>query len=464
MVVRLILDTLARGPGLYLLLLPVLVLGWPMVAMARMPREALLALSMSAAFCISTTLRQGMVTREVVIMPIAARDLWLARWWLGTVVAVLCTALPKLLVPMQGLSFALLSMLCDFAYTGVCLALWSVFDIKPRGPLWRRVLLVRSGMILWLLTIGGGAVAWSFVLRPVLPTEWAHLSGPAGLVMLVALAVTLLGYLYVPPQGAPREVARARASVASMPLPRSTASRRPTASRTPITGIALVLWRDAVVSVTYAALVVGAVLLVWWFQSPAGISVTLDRIAYVLFPRPGEFFGRSAWLVLLFSCFPAGLFWYGILRHVRTLPISTMQIIGLLLAIPLSRWLAVWLIVAMLFALDGRAPARFGPDTLAAFTGIAALMQAGGLRWNNVRRPWMLLMVVFTGLVAIPLGQQFFPAVVAFAERFGLSAPAFVGLVSIAAACLLHYDTLTRRSATYRLPHIGYDAFTPGLS
>jgi hypothetical protein len=411
---RLILDAFTRGSRVCLLSLPVLVYGWSMVAASRLPRETILALSMSVAFCIGAMLTQGLVTRAVVAMPIAARQLWLARWWLGTAVAVLCTALPKLLIPIHGWSFALLSMLCDFAYTGVWLALWPVFDIKPRGPLWLRAFLTRSGMILWLLTIGGGAAAWSFVLRPVLPTEWAHLRGPAGLVVLAALAVTLWGYRYSPPAGAPRELARTRSSPAS-PSPAHGQATKRAATRRQMTGIGLVLWRDAVVALVYAAIVVGIVLVATWVERPAGVSAT------------------------------------------------TMQVIALLVAIPLFRWLAVWSIVAILFALDGRAPARLGLDTLAAFTGIAAAMHAAGLRWNNIRRASML-MVILAGLVVAALGVQIFPAVTALAERLGLSPPAFVGLVTLAGACLLHYDTLTRRSVTYRLPHIVYDAYTPGVS
>ena len=459
MVARLVFDTLGREPRHYLVLLPLFVLMWPAVAMAGVPRQTLLALSMSAAFCLSTLLVQRMATREVVAMPIAARQLWLTRWWLGTAGAVFCTALPKLLSPPHDLSFALLSMLCDFAYTGVCLALWPVFDITPRGPLRVRTLIVRSGMILWLLTIGGGAIAWSFVLRPVLPADWGDLRGPAGLVMFVALAMTLRGYWYFPPAGVPRDVVRARAVQASGSPSRRTGAAKPAR----ITGIAYVLWRDAVVSLVYAALVVSFVLLMSWLERPAGASATLDRAAFVLFPRPGEFFGRSGWLVLVFSCFPGGLLWPAILRHVRTLPISTPRIIALLVAIPLSRWLAVWAVLAMLFAVDGRAPARLGLDVLAAFIGIAALMQAIGLRWNHVRRTWMLAAAVVATLTAGVFVERFFPAVAAAAAGFGLSAPALAGVLSIAAACLLHYDTLTRRSSTYRLPPIGADVFTAGI-
>jgi hypothetical protein len=227
--------------------------------------------------------------------------------------------------------------------------------------------------------------------------------------------------------------------------------------------MAYVLWRDGVVSLVYAALVVALVLVMSWFERPAGASATLDRAAFVLFPRPGEFFGRSGWLVLMFSCFPGGLMWPAVLRHVRTLPISTSQIIALLMAVPLARWLAVWAILAMLFALDGRAPARLGLDVLTAFTGIGALMQAIGLRWNDIRRTWVLAVTVAATLAAGVVVERLFPAIVAAAVGLGLPAPALVGLVSIAAAFVLHYDTLTRRSSTYRRSPIASDVFTPGI-
>lgn len=90
-------------------------------------------------------------------------------------------------------------------------------------------------------------------------------------------------------------------------------------------------------------------------------------------------------------------------------------------------------------------------------------MHAVGLRWNNVRRMPVVRAVIVGGWVTIGLSVRFFDLIEHAAASLWMPVPLFVGLVTLACAVVLHYDTLTRRNATYRLPHVAYDSFAPGM-
>ena len=450
MVRRLIIDFLWRARGVPLALL---ILGCATTLAGRIPTDVMVALSMTAAFCAGPLMVDHLITREVFLLPVSGRQLWRARWWVTTVGAVIVIAIPKTAaIGRHGISFFLLSMLCDLAYVGVAPALWPLFNTQPRGPVWFRRAAIRLGMILWLLTLGGGAVVWPFVMRASLPTEWGHLAGPSGLVLGVALVLTVIGYRHTPAPGAPRNLMRGRGETNPVRPSGLAAARIPER----LTGVSYVLMRDAQVSFAYAALVIGTLLVLGVLPDPAdGLSAHITYAADSVVPGTGEFFGRSLWLMLLFSCCPGGVQWQRVLRHARTLPLSTTQLIALLVAVPLMRWLAVWLVLALLFVLDGRAPRPFAADTLLAFTAIPALMHAVGLGMNHSRTT-TVLGVMFVGLVTVTLSLRFFAGIEEVAAALRLSMTALVGLVVLAAAVLLHYHTLTRRSATYRRPAAGY--------
>jgi hypothetical protein len=225
----------------------------------------------------------------------------------------------------------------------------------------------------------------------------------------------------------------------------------PRPATTRLSGIAYHLGRDAVVAVTYAAVVVGGLFVVALALQPTGgLRTAFDRVMELV--TPGEVFpGLGLLLVLLISSFPAGLHWQRAVRAMRALPIAPVQLVALLLAVPLWRWLAFWAIGLALTAIAGRVTAPFPLDVLLALTGICALIQATSFRWSGAR-PTLLISVVIVALLIVSAVLSVLGEIAVTAASLGLSLAMITGLLTLAAAALMNYHTLTRRAATYQRP------------
>ena len=456
MVRRIAFDFVRRQWRGYATILVILLLAWaggPPVW--RASDATLVAVAMTAAFCLGPVLTGQFVRREVFLMPVSTRQLWLARWWLATVGAATVVVLPNLLVPRASTALTLAAALCALAYNGVYVALLPLLNARPRGSRRVRVAVLRGQAALGLFT-GLGGFAWAFLLRPWLPTAPEHLAGPAGFVLGAALLVTLAGYLHVPGPEVPALMNRRAFEAAG----REHASTLAMPPRPRLTGVRYLLWRDAAISLVYAGTVMAVLAALSVVTETGGPSAHIRRVTLSVMPGPGEPLSRLGWLVLLLSCAPAGLLWQNALRHVRALPLSAFQVSALLAAVALSRWLAFWLLAALLASLDSSVSVVFRPDALLAFVGIGSAVQAAGLRWTGTSPARLIIGASVTAGLVIGGSIWLADVLPAAAAAVGASPWTFVGLITLASAVLLNLHTLTRRSATFRRP----DQVLPGLS
>jgi hypothetical protein len=144
-----------------------------------------------------------------------------------------------------------------------------------------------------------------------------------------------------------------------------------------------------------------------------------------------------------------------------------MQTNALLLSVPLARWLACWMVAsAVLFGaglLGGHVFSMPRIDSLLAFTGVTAVSHAIQLRWAPARRSpsFGLIMLVAAAFVMALLNGLLVP-LETVARALTMITPFRVGLVTVAAAAALNYDSLTRRGATYRPGPAGFGVPAPG--
>jgi hypothetical protein len=428
---------------------------WPVPVVRRASDATAIALAMAMTVAIANPIVERFVRREIFLLPVSSRQLWLARWWLGVAGAVAWTELVKL-TAWRGEAFAVVSLLCDVAYVGATLALWTLLDVRPRGAVWLRRAVIRGQMILWLL-LAVGTIVWPFLLRAVLPVTFDDLAGVKGIGLATALALTAWGYLHTPSPEAPRQVVRTRVESGGRRTISGQRTNAPTAiSRAPTTpvllsGVAYHLVRDAAVAIAYAAVVVSGLFVVAFALQPTGgLRPALDRVVDSV--ASGDAFpALGLLLLLLISSVPAGLHWQRAVRLMRVLPMKPAYLVALLLAVPLWRWVAFWLLGFVLKALAGRPGGLFPLDGLLALTGIAALMQAISFRWSGAR-PAALIAIVTVGLIIASTALSVMGEIAATAAGLGISLATTTAMTTLGAAALLDYHTLTRRTATFRRP------------
>jgi hypothetical protein len=474
MVRLMIADYVRRMFGSYVWCWLLLALIWPGVVSGMLSAGTGMAISMAIAFYIGPMVTAvSFARREVIVLPVSSRQIWLAKWIVATAGAAICTTAAKLTgmagtmllagaAPMPSL--VMLSGLLDFAYTGALIGMMPVLDAKPRGPLAARRIALWARFALAILAVS--SVVWVFVFRAYLPSEWSDLSGVRGAVLVAALALTVAGYLYVPPAGlprfvAPRDFVRApapRFPARGRPHPPATAARQITRTRVAIlnrfSGVRYFLWREAVLwlFVVVAALVgLYAILLFGPARhAPSAIAELLEGFSQPLRSFP---YVDGGWFPLLvvscFPCFPP-LPSRPSPRHLRTLPLSTSALNALVLAVPVVRWLTNCLVVGAMFVLlTGSIPQSFRWGVLLWFVAFTAFAHALQLRWVEPRRWFAAAVVVGLLIVTILARRTSVPILGAFVVAYPLNV-LLAGGVALMGAALLNHSTLTRREAIYR--------------
>jgi hypothetical protein len=393
--------------------------------------------------------------KEVLLMPVSRREIWLARW----VAATLMTSLWALAAQSVGVGLVwlgrggppdvaglALTSTCVFAYTGALMSLLPVVDLARQVPLLRRVKGLLLALHVGVIALFGGGVIWPALVYARLPAAWGDVSDGFGIALLVGVALAVAGLRY-------RPAIRAHAvSLASAP-PASHASRWAPVLDDRFTGLPKLLWLD----VTRA----GAGL-AFMFVTIIGISVATDAVMGVtrgvsaslswLGTLPFDV-GLGGGIVALFAGtismtirdLDFGLqrtdLLRGSLRHWRTLPLSSSAVAGLLIARRLLGWPILWSMLLVLQLSFVGAPASLRLDLLAFVAGLDALAFASGLRWRmRTSTSDHLAMVFVLSLLIALIGRKTGgpDALVLYAT----------GAVSLGLAALIHRSSLAS-SATY---------------
>jgi len=162
-------------------------------------------------------------------------------------------------------------------------------------------------------------------------------------------------------------------------------------------------------------------------------------------------FGKPSTLIMLYFLGGAGLIWPSgmtgyqdvlrlMLRHLRTLPLSTRTLNALLLTLPIVSWINLWLVMLLLHVAVGAGPIgslRLA-DWLAMF-GIDAVIRAMYHRWRSYFTTSFLLIALFVTLLIVTK----------FASGSLQTIALAVGAVALVAAWAINDDTLRRSRTAY---------------
>jgi hypothetical protein len=354
------------------------------------------ALSMAAIFVLGPLIALTQVApMEVTLLPLPRRDLWRVTWLLGTVSACGAALIAKLAGVAAGsvlltggplgLPQIAISSLVDFAYAGTVLGVLLLLRVgwsRSHGRIGRVVSAI--AITLTIVTFAGG-VLWGFLLQSYLPTEWAQLQGPAASLLTAATGIAFAAYFHVPPPGvrAPSRGSQTRA--------RRTSTR---AVYWPggLTGLRLLLVHETLVTVAALLTTIGYMAALSSFIDPQhGLAEKLG--AWRLLPFQSVDTSAAIFSLVIYGSVmlnanalapavnPSGSSPW---RHLRVLPMSTMDLVRLLLLRRALGWLVIWTVLAIVHVAVTRAlPATLRPELFALAVGADALIYAVQVRWQR---------------------------------------------------------------------------------
>lgn len=451
MTTRIALHYLRQSWGMYLVAMPPLVVLWTGAAEAgALSRQVVLAITLGVAALIgpATTTTTRMTPREVRLLPISRRRLWVARWLVSVVVPTLwvgaCMLAGRTLtvaltrLGTLGADTAGLALVTVFLYLGMVMALHALTGVgrfadgrlRP-GWLWGAC---RLGLHLG----AAGSVFWGFLFRKYLPVSIDGL----GVGMLVVLALgavaTLAGAMYRPDPGAFVDVRQLSA--------RLKATTRWQRFDDPFTGLPKLFW--------------------WtWRELAVPLVLMFACMTVVEFGWPGSGigweemlpFGRvaegppSIWImmVILLAGQAGDLpgqtdVTASTARHLRVLPLNPMALTFYLVFRRAVGWLTLWLVAIALYALVVGRPELLRLDWLLFLVGIDAMVDAVRLR-AGIRRSIavpLLLAAVFAIATVVVNGLAGGPTLASVAQ-------VLIGTVALAAAVIVHHGAVRSGTALY---------------
>ena len=466
MVTRLVADVLRRFAGVWTLgfvLLTIWRLGTAATAgpapdVSAAERAGFLFVTTTLAMLLPILAGQAVASwalnkRAVQMLPVSRRDIWRARWMLTTLGAATLTMAAQALTMVisrataPAASDAFAELVVTWSSTvilgGVLLALGLYIPrLLPATGVTPVVWFLRNllAAYVWLLLAGVfimGAIWLPGLLLRYVTMDWHGLSGWHGLATALALLVAIASYWHRPAvhtrPGRPPEAGAGCSGVTLMP-------------RGTLSAIRLLVFENVVSASVTASVVLGVIAALMTARQSFGEAV--DGIAswfghQVAFTSAGgvpPFTSSPIFFGLLFG-FATGFAHKLNTRHLRTLPVSTVQLTGLLLLPALLFWLAVIAIVSGVhLAVIGRLP-RIDPSFPTLAIGITALSQPLGLQFR--RRHLQLSALAALIPVAWVLMQRL-PGVLAPRTH-----PIAFGLLLTAIAITWSYWLLTRSSTPF---------------
>jgi hypothetical protein len=389
------------------------------------------------------------------LLPIPRATLWRVQWLLSLVVATMGTTAAKLIAVgvaapfgrALDLPFLALSGCLDFLYNSVLLAVIAATGLAAGRPRTGAPIVKRSAQALGIVVTFMGCV-WGFVLRPILPTSWAHVTDATAIVMGAALVVGLATFFYRPPAHEPRpgfvrrEIRRRRGHPGSVRPGRLAGISRLIADD---------LWSTASMAALVPAIVAAGLFGMHTFNPAARAGDAFEAVEEmgILPLRDDAAFAQCYFLLFLgfalinsrrFSGAPDPV--SPIMRQLRVLPVSARQLNALIVGRRLLGWVVVWLCLLVFHVVAFRvAPTTLRPDILLWVAGADALVYALFLCWMR----WLPIFtfVMIFSLVATRL-------IDAFGADLAPLAGSAIGLACLAAAIWINHVTLNLRQEPYR--------------
>jgi hypothetical protein len=446
MVRRLVLDAVWRGRHFNLMMFASLGLLWTIQAGIDESARFALALSLAVAFIAALLSVAFVGQREVRVLPVTNRDLWVTSWILSAVVVpVAITAVQSLAVAAVRMftgssavstdALWLASLYC-FAYAGALLPLGPVMgyagnNIGSRRPRWLWIGLTTVSILLMV-----GALGLPFYFTKFLPLSIDQVS--AGTIVAVAgcLAIAGLSFFWTPRRGGVPRVAGTASSE-----PRSQTGSQPRFVDG-LTGVSRFAWPYVTVVLLVVSGILAAFIAYWvMFDSTVPLRTFLAGNALLIFetgflPRtdPG-----SMWVTVAIATIATSSPWKSLVRPLKVLPIATHQLNALVLLTPFVQWASIWLVLlATHLAVVGSLPGTLRPDVFVFAGGVSALGHVLMLRFGHKGGMSIIILVALRPL----------------AERLSLPVGTILlvtGLMALGLAAFINHRTLTRSTSSSRI-------------
>ena len=320
-------------------------------------------------------------------LPVSRQQIGNAWWLLATLIPVTLNLITKLIagaiattafsIPGPYLEWLAFSTVFDFAYAGAFYFLLTYMPVARPGGVWQNV---RAGIfgVLWGLGVGG-----LFFIVKSLPAHWAEAQGWAMPALVLALGLTVAGYF----RSAGLVVTRAGFRLTDTSgTPRTTREKTGSLDRQ-LSGLPRILWATFSTSVMMTAMVctvfVGMMTLML-HQNMKGQS-------------SGFYLGWIGWLLVM-----QNLRWVMTLRHLRVLPLSTLQLNGLLLTLNLTATLGLGVFVNLShFFAPAIFPWQLAPEISVALAGFSCVMSYVAMRWGMTALIVCAMVMPMLGVVGL---------------------------------------------------------------
>jgi len=455
MVRRLVIDILRRTQSVYLWMFPIVLLVWLVESAEDAFPTMGLTMSLMLAYAMGpiTAISAGGL-REVRILPVTNRELWLATCTTSTLVG------PLFLLIVQSLAFGavyafqgsaalapetvLLAALYAFVYCGTLLPVGPLLgyasgNIGSRRPRWLWIALTAAG---FLIFTGGFGLPYLFASS--LPLRFDEFTTTATGALAVCLAITGATWAWTPKRGGTVRPDQAAKQNGAPSAPGQAAMFADS-----FTGLARIAWSHAVTTIVVSIVTIAAIVAYWAiFESRNSVREFLQRSSLLPFDtafQPGSD-APGEWMVLLAFFMIAGNgVWNPLAKQLKVLPLTVREINGLFLATPLVTWTLVWIVLVVMHrTVVGALPDSIRPDLLVFAGGTSAVGHMLALRFRRGGTfQWFFMPLgIATSILIDAVGSA--PGAW---ESFALAGAGF-GAFGLAA--FVNHRTLTRSTSSAR--------------
>lgn len=365
------------------------------------------ALSMASAWFLALTPAIVLEQREIARLPVSRREMWIARWWLSTIVpAVLIAAALLLAAQVSGPQWpsgnaVVFPALYALLYGGCFMAVTALLPFRQAADSTGGTV-VRSLFLIFVVMLGGAG--WPFWFARYLPHTLAELGGPALGSIIAAAGVTVASYFNHPPVTARPSRPTFKRKAPVWPAAGKETSR--------LSGLPFLYWKEARKALLLNGSLISVAILYWWlFESgPRAVGEVIRFTSLADFLNAGSalmfadvsirstrvHFPAVA-MMLLASTSDVGLM--GEMRRFRTLPVSVTRLAGISSSLSVLTTSVFWIALLLLHVISlGTAPDSLRPDLFLVISGSIAVCLA--IRLALPVHPF--LKVVGTGLLIAP--------------------------------------------------------------
>jgi hypothetical protein len=361
------------------------------------------AWSLVGAWFMSTTSGPMLQGRELHQLPIPRRTLWLTRWWLATVGAVLISQV-GISAGAWSVGFEwpqatslVLIMIYAFLYCGCDMALQSTsYGRLGERPAIPGKVTSSIGLFLPVWVALAGA---PFLFAKYLPHTFAGVTVPWLIILALATSLTVIGYRHRPATVArpSMRIGRSQTDTAALVTRHANFGGR-------LTGLRMLVWRTVRRDLmTYGLLLASAVIVALTFAPDFRNALRLG-CALPFSSHPEKSVEPMVYGTLLtFTAF-VDILSAPQLRPLRALPLSTSRLAALPLLLGVVSALTLWAILLVLhLSVLGTDPVSFRFDLFLAVAGTLAAMRSARL--------------------ALPGSPQL--------RQMAAGAPAFIGMLAV---------------------------------